>query len=98
MKDLSITNNTEMKNSKEQKMLGVIIDKKLKLRKKSYVKNLSYRAPQKIQALSPFINYLNDSEEKMTYNALIKSVQLLSISMDVLFQTKRQLARYMKEP
>ena len=48
MKDLSITNNTEMKNSKEQKMLGVIIDKKLKLRKKSYVKNLSYRAPQKI--------------------------------------------------
>ena len=37
-----------MKNSKEQKMLGVIIDKKLKLRKKSYVKNLSYRAPHKI--------------------------------------------------
>ena len=48
MKDLSVTNSTEMKNSKEEKMLGVIIDSKLRLCEKSYVKNLSYRASQKI--------------------------------------------------
>ena len=40
MKDLSVTNNTEMKKNKEEKMLGLIIDNKLRLCKKSYVKNL----------------------------------------------------------
>ena len=44
--------NIEMKNSKEEKILGVIIDNKLRFKK----------ASQKIWALSRLINYLIDSE------------------------------------
>ena len=44
-----------MKNSKGEKMLGVIIDNKLRL--KSHVKDLCKRASQKIWALSRLINY-----------------------------------------
>ena len=62
--------NIEMKNSKEEKILGVIIDNKLRF--KSHVKNLCKKASQKIWALSRLINYLNDSEKKMIFNALIK--------------------------
>ena len=57
--------NTEMKNSKEEKILGVIIDNKLRF--KSQVKNLCKRASQKIWALSCLINYLNDSKKKMLF-------------------------------
>ena len=39
-------NNTEMKNSNEEKILGIIIDNKLKF--KSHVKKLSKKASQKI--------------------------------------------------
>ena len=55
--------NTEMKNSKEEKILGVIIDNKLRF--KSHVKNLCKKASQKIWALSRLINYFNDSEKKI---------------------------------
>ena len=55
---------------KEEKILGVIINNKLRF--KSHVKNLCKKSSQKIWALSSLINYLN-------------TVQLLSISMDVLF-------------
>ena len=61
----------EMKNSKEKRILGVIIDNKLRFR--SHVKNLCKKASQKIWALSRLINYLNDSKKKMIFNALIKS-------------------------
>ena len=54
-----------MKNSKEEKILGVIIDNKLRF--KSQVKNLCKRASQKIWALSCLINYLNDSKKKMLF-------------------------------
>ena len=47
--------NIEMKNSKEKKILGIIIDKKLRF--KSYVKKLCQKASQKIWALSRLINY-----------------------------------------
>ena len=62
--------NTEIKNSKEEKILGVIIDNKLRF--KSHVKNLCKKALQKIWALSCLINYLKNSEKKMIFNALIK--------------------------
>ena len=66
-----VCDNTEMKNSNEEKILGVIIDNKLRL--KSHVKNLCKKASQKIWTLLRLINYLNDSEKKMIFNALIKS-------------------------
>ena len=66
-----VYDNIEMKNSKEEKILGVIIDSKLRL--KGHVKHLSKKASQKIWALSCLINYLYDSEKKMIFNALIKS-------------------------
>ena len=49
-------NNTEIKNSNEEKILGIIIDNKLKF--KSHVKNLCKKASQKIWALSRLTNYL----------------------------------------
>ena len=66
-----VYDNIEMKNSKEEKILGVIIDNKLRF--KSHVKNLCKKASQKIWALSRLINYLNDSEKEMIFNALMKS-------------------------
>ena len=53
----------EMKSSKEEKILGVIFDSKLRF--KSHVKNLCKKASQKIWALSRLINYFNDSEKKI---------------------------------
>ena len=76
-------NNTEMKNSNEEKILGTTIGNKLKF--KSHVKNLRKKASQKIWALSRLTNYLNDSEKNnFLFNNEIP-VQLLSISIDVLF-------------
>ena len=66
-----VYDNTEIKNSKEEKISGVIIDNKLRFR--SHVKNLCKKASQKIWALSRLINYLNDSKKKMIFNALIES-------------------------
>ena len=70
MRYLPTTNNNEMKKSKEDKMLGVIIDNKLRF--KTHVKDLCKRASQKIWALSRLINYLNDSQKTMIFNALTK--------------------------
>ena len=61
-------NNTEMKNSSKEKILGITIDNKLKF--KSHVKNLCKKASQKIWALSRLTNYVNDSENKLTYTAI----------------------------
>ena len=66
-----VSDNIEMKNSRKEKIVGVIID--IKPRFKSHVKILRKKASQKICALSRLINYLNDSEKKMIFNALIKS-------------------------
>ena len=59
------SNNTEMKNSSEEKILGIIIDNKLKF--KSHVKILCKKASQKIWTLSRLINYLNDSKKKTNF-------------------------------
>ena len=69
--EIFVYDNIEMKNSKEEKILGVIIDNKLTF--KSHVKSACKKASQKIWALSRLINYLNDSKEKMIFNALITS-------------------------
>ena len=61
----------EMKNSKEEKILGLIIDNKLRF--KSHVKSLCKKVSEKIWALPRWINYLNDSKKKMIFNALINS-------------------------
>ena len=47
-----VYDNIEMKNSKEEKILGVIIDNKLRF--KSYVKKLCKKSSQKIWALSRY--------------------------------------------
>ena len=65
------SDNTEMKNRNEEKILNVITDDKLRF--KSHVKNLCKKASQKIWALSRLINYLNDSGKKMVFSAVIKS-------------------------
>ena len=75
-----VYNNTEMKNSKEEKILGVIIDNKLRF--KSHVKNLCKKASQKIWALSRLINYLNDSERKMIFNQTLM-ISLFKIKYDL---------------
>ena len=71
MNETFVYDNIETKNSKEEKILAVIIDNKLRF--KSHVKNLCKKASQKIWALSLLINYLNDSKKKIIFNALIKS-------------------------
>ena len=48
-----VYDNTEMKSSKDKKILRVIIDNKLRF--KSHVKNLCKKASQKIWALSCLI-------------------------------------------
>ena len=51
-----------MRDSSEEKILGITIDNKLKF--KSHVRNLCKKASKKIRALSRLTNYLNDSEKK----------------------------------
>ena len=71
MNESFVYDNIDMKNSKNEKLLGVIIENKLRF--KSHIKNICKKASQKIWALSRLINYLGDSEKKMISNALIKS-------------------------
>ena len=75
-----VYNNTEMKKSKEEKILGVIIDNKLTF--KNHVKSLCKKASQKIWALSRLINYLNDSEKKMIFNQTLM-ISLFKIKYDL---------------
>ena len=93
-----VYDNTKMKNSKEEKILGAIVDNKLTFQ--SHVKNLCKKASQNIWALSRLIYYLNDSEKKMIFNALIKShfSYCPLVWMFYSRQTKNMIARYMKEP
>ena len=74
MNETFVYGNIEMKNSKDKKILGVIIDNKRRL--KSHVKNLCKKASQKIWALSSLINCLNDSKEKMIYVSPSRKMQV----------------------
>ena len=63
-----------MKNSKEQKMLGVtMLELDNKLTFKSHSKNLCKKASQKIGALSRLSNHLNDSQKRLILNSIAKS-------------------------
>ena len=54
--------NILMENSKEQKILGVIIDNKLNF--KSHISELCRQTSQKVAALSRLSSYLHNSEKK----------------------------------
>ena len=60
-----------MKNTKEQKTLGVTIDNKLTF--KSHIMNLCKKASQKIGTLSRLSNHLNDSQKRLILNSIVKS-------------------------
>ena len=62
--------NILMENSKEQKILGVIID--IKLNFKSHISELCKEASQKISALSRLSSYQHNSQKKITFNSIIK--------------------------
>ena len=63
--------NILVENSKEQKILGVMIDNKLNF--KSHISELRKKASQKIVALSTLSSYLHNSEKKLIFNSIIKS-------------------------
>ena len=54
-----------MENSKEQKILGVVIDSKLNF--KSHISELCKKASQKVAALSRLSSYPHDSEKKINF-------------------------------
>ena len=62
--------NILMENSKEQKIIDVIIDTKLNF--KSHISELRKNISQKIAALSRLSSYLNNSEKKLIFNSIIK--------------------------
>ena len=64
-------NNTEMKNNKDERILGVIFENKLKF--KSHTKTLCKKASQKTWALSRLTNCLNNSEKMLIFDTRIKS-------------------------
>ena len=74
-----------MENSKEQKILGIILDNKLNF--KSHISELCKKAVKKIAALSRLSSYLHNSEKKNNFQLDNKiTIQLLSSSMDVLLE------------
>ena len=60
-----------MENSKEQNILGVIIDNNLNF--KSHIKELRKKDSQKIAALSRLSSYLHKFEKKLIFNSIKKS-------------------------
>ena len=61
---------TIMNNSKEEEILGVIIDNRLTF--SSHIRELCKKASQKISALSKISNQLNDSEKNLLFVAVVK--------------------------
>ena len=62
---------TIMNNSKEEKILGIIIHNRLTF--SSHIRELCKKASQKISALSRISNQLNDFEKTLLWNAVVKS-------------------------
>ena len=60
-----------MENSKEQNILGVLIDNELNF--KSHVSELCKKASQKIAVSSRWSSYLRNFEKKLIFNSIIKS-------------------------
>ena len=59
---------TIMNNSKEEKILGVIIDNQRII----HIRELCKKASQKISALSRISNQLNDSEKTLLFSVVVK--------------------------
>ena len=64
-------NDIIMENSKEERILGILIDNKLTFR--SHIIELCKKTSQKIAALSRLSNYLTKSEKKLIFDSVIKS-------------------------
>ena len=62
---------TIMNNSKEEKILGVIIDNRLTF--SSHIRELCKKTSQKMSDLTRTSNQLNDSEKTLPFNAVVKS-------------------------
>ena len=63
--------NLLLENSKEEVVLGVIIDNKLTF--DSHIKSICRKAGQKLGALLRITNYLNTSQKKLIFSGMIKS-------------------------
>ena len=59
-----------MENSKEQKILDVVIGSKLNF--KSHISELCKKPSQKVAALSRLSSYPHDAEKKLIFNLIIK--------------------------
>ena len=57
-----------IENSKEQKIIGVIIDNKLNF--KSHINELCKKSSQKIAALSRLSSYLHNSKKNIIFNSI----------------------------
>ena len=66
-----IFKDTIMNNSKEEKILCVILDNRLTFSRQ--IRELCKKASHKILALSRISNQLNDSEKTLLFNAVVKS-------------------------
>ena len=64
-------NNTEMKNNKDERILGVTFENKLKF--KIHIKTLCKKASQNIWPLSHLTNCLKNSEKMLIFDTTIKS-------------------------
>ena len=81
--NLSIkVDNYEIKNSNEEKLLGITFDNKLAF--ETHVSNLSKKANQKLHALSRVSHYMDERKIHTIIKAFINSqIWLLPISLDV---------------
>ena len=67
-----IFNNFIFNNSNEEKIIGITTDTKLTF--KSHIKILCKKAAQKIGALYRLLNHLSDSQKRLIFNSIIKSM------------------------
>ena len=64
-------NHTQIKSSKEEKLLGIIIDNKLTFQ--THVNNLCNKVSQKLNALTRIANYINPEQRRIIMKAFITS-------------------------
>ena len=70
-KNVFYYDNLSLKNSNEEEILGVIIDKKLTFHQ--YVKKICCKSGQKLSALLRLSSYLDTNKEKTIYTTMVKS-------------------------
>ena len=63
--------NTTIENSKSQKLLGVVLDNKLRFDK--HVKNICQKANRKLNVLSRLTNYMDLPKKRLLLNAFFKA-------------------------